>query len=244
MSNTLAIARRELQAYFYSPVAYVILAVFLAAAAGLYFFFIGGGFFVMGRASMRGFFMLAPWLFMVFGPAITMRLIAEERKSGTLEVLMTLPVTEWEVVVGKFLGAMSMVGVGLLFTLPIPFVVSGLAAEGFTFDWGPVIGGYAGMILLASSFIALGMFASALTKNQIQGFLYGIVITLFLVWILDMVAYAAPAWMAGFVQAISVTWRFENISRGVIDSRDVLFMLSLTVIGLKATAVALRAARQ
>ncbi len=100
------------------------------------------------------------------------------------------------------------------------------------------------MILLASSFIALGMFASALTKNQIQGFLYGIVITLFLVWILDMVAYAAPAWMAGFVQAISVTWRFENISRGVIDSRDVLFMLSLTVIGLKATAVALRAARQ
>ena len=169
MRTALAICKRELKTYFNSPIAYIVIGVFLLVAGWLYF----STLFLMGRASLRGFFGVAPVLFVVFGPAVTMRLIAEEKKSGTLELVMTMPVRIWELVLGKFLAAWAMVGVGLLFTLPYPLAVSSLVAEGTHFDWGPVWGGYLGLMLLSSSFLAMGLVASALSRNQIVGFILG-----------------------------------------------------------------------
>ncbi|MFY0579458.1 ABC transporter permease [Cystobacter fuscus] len=140
MGTTLAVARREFRSFFNSPVAYIVLGGFLLTAGWLYF----STLFVAGQASLRGFFGVAPVLFVVFAPAVTMRLIAEERKSGTLELLLTLPLNDWQVVTGKFLAALGMVGVGLLLTLPYPLSVAALTAPGASFDWGPVVMGYVG----------------------------------------------------------------------------------------------------
>lgn len=243
MQNTLSIARREFASYFHSPVAYVVLSIYLTAATALYFHMLGGGLFVAGAASMRTFFGVAPWLFMFLGPAIAMRLIAEERRSGTLEILMTLPVTESEVVAGKFFGAVGMLGVGLACTLPVPIVLSGLVAEGFTFDWGPVVGGYLGLLLLASAFLAIGMLASSLTRNQIVSFIVGLIFC-FAFTIMDTVAFVMPKDIAPFFQYLSATWHFENIARGVVDTRDVLFYLTLILIGLRASVTALKSVRK
>lgn len=243
MKNALTIARRELGTYFNSPVAYIVLGVYLIACLALFFFMMGGGVFVAGRASMRGFFGIQYWMFMVVAPAVTMRLIAEERRSGTLEILMTLPVQEWEVVVGKFLGALAMVSTGLAFTLPIPVALSTLTPAGVSFDWGPVIGGYLGTVLMASTFIAAGMWASALTRNQIVSFIIGLAICFALI-IIDNVAFFLPESFGALLQYLSVAYHFENISRGVIDTRDLVFYASMSGFGLWLTTGALRAARQ
>lgn len=243
MQNAITIARREFQTYFNSPVAYIVLGVYLIAICSLFFFILGGGVFVAGRASMRAFFSISPWLFMVVAPAVTMRLVAEERKSGTLEILMTLPLNDWEVVLGKFLGAMWMICVGLLFTLFVPLSLSSLTAENFTFDWGPVIGGYLGLVLMASTFVATGMWASALTRNQIVSFILGLAICFVLI-IIDSISFFLPESIGAIVQYLSVSFHFQNISRGVIDSRDLVYYFTMTAIGLRLTIGALRAARQ
>ena len=241
MQNALGIARRELSTYFNSPIAYIVLGVFLLVAGWLFFFF--SGFFIVGRASLRPFFSLAPVLFMFLAPAITMRLIAEERKSGTLEILLTLPVTEAEVVVGKFLAALGMVVFGLCFTFLYPLSVALLTAPGASMDWGPVVGGYLGLVLLASSFIAVGMWASAISKNQIVGFIVGLLLC-FVLWIIDKAAIVLPASLGQVFEYLSVTYHFENISRGVIDTRDILYYLSVTTTGLLLTVRTLAAVRQ
>ncbi len=241
MSHTLRIARRELAAFFNAPIAYIVLGVFLAAAGYLFFFF--SGLFIVGKASMRGFFGLAPVLFLFLAPAITMRLIAEERKSGTLEMLMTLPVKEWEVVAGKFLAALATVGVAMLFTLPYPFSLVAVTAPGVTFDWGPVIGGYVGVMLMASSFLAWGMWASAMNKNQIVGFIVGLALC-FALWIPDRIAIVLPESLAGIAQYLSVNYHFENIARGVIDTRDLFYYITVTAIGLIGTTRQLASVRQ
>ncbi len=240
MNNVVAIARRELRTYFNSPIAYIVLGVFLVTAAWLFFFY--SGLFIVGRATMRPFFSVAPLLFMLLAPAITMRLIAEERKSGTLESLLTLPVREWEVVVGKLAAAVGMVAIGLLFTLPFPVTVAVLTAPGFTFDWGPVIGGYAGLLLMASAFLSVGMWASAISKNQIVGFIAGLAVC-FVLWILDKATIILPAGLASIFEYLSVTYHFENFARGVFDSRDLLYYVSVTVVGVLLTVRALQSVR-
>jgi len=243
MSNILAIARRELRAYFNSPVAYVVLGVYLIAFAALFFFVIGGGIFVIGEASMRPILSISPWLFMIVAPAVTMRLLAEERKSGTFEVLMTLPVREFEVVLGKFLGAVGMLAVGIACTLPIPLSLAAITAGGFEFDWGPVLGGYLGLLLMASSFLAVGMWASAMTRNQIVSFIVGLGMCFVLV-MLDSSVFLLPESIAATVQYFSVVDHFDSISRGVLDSRDLVFYLSLTTAFLMLTVSSLQAARE
>ncbi len=243
MRNALTIARREFQTYFNSPVAYIVLGVYLIAICSLFFFVLGGGVFVAGRASMRSFFAISPWLFMVVAPAVTMRLIAEERKSGTLEVLITLPVRDWEVVLGKFLGAMWMIIVGLVFTLLVPISLSSLTAPKFVFDWGPVMGGYLGLLLMSSTFVATGMWASALTRNQIVSFIIGLAVC-FLLIIVDSFAFFLPDGLGAVLQYLSASYHFQNIARGVIDSRDLVYYFSMTAIGLRLTIGALRTARQ
>ncbi|MBI1948957.1 MAG: ABC transporter permease subunit [Deltaproteobacteria bacterium] len=241
MHNTLAIARRELTSYFHSPVAHVVLAVFLVVSGWLFFYF--SGLLIVGKASMRGFFALCPLLFMLFVPAITMRLIAEERKSGTFEGLMTLPVAEHEVVLGKFLAALSMMCVGLLCTFVYPVSLALIKAPGSALDMGPIIGGYLSAVLLLSSFIAFGMWASALSKNQIIAFILGLLLC-FALWIPDKAILILPASLGAAVQYLSVNYHFENIARGVIDVRDVLYYLTVTTIGLVLTTRTIAATRQ
>jgi gliding-associated putative ABC transporter substrate-binding component GldG len=241
MRNVLAIARRELRTYFNSPIAYIVLGVFLVTAGWLFFFY--SGLFIVGRASLRAFFSVAPLLFMLLSPAITMRLLAEERKTGTLESLLTMPVRESEVVLGKLLAAIGMVAVGLAFTFAFPITVAGLVAPGHAFDWGPVVGGYVGLLLLASAFLSIGMWASALSKNQIVGFIAGLAVC-FVLWILDKATVVLPQALAAVLEYLSVTHHFENFARGVVDSRDVLYYVSVAAIGVLLSVRALQRGRR
>jgi ABC-2 type transport system permease protein len=239
MGTALAVARREFKTYFQSPVAYIVLGVFLLVGGWLYF----STLFLAGVASLRGFFSLAPVLFVVFAPAVTMRLLAEERKGGTLELLLSMPVRDWEIVLGKFLAALGMVSVGLACTLPYAFSVSSLAVSGVSFDWGPVFAGYLGLVLLAGSFIAVGLWTSALSKNQIVAFIVGLMVC-FALYFVDKFAVLFPATLAEVLQYLSVDFHFDNIARGVIDTRDVLFYLSVTGVGLLLTTRSLAGVRQ
>jgi ABC-2 type transport system permease protein len=238
MNGALAIARREFKTFFNSPIAYIVLGGFLVLAGWLFF----GTLFLAGQASLRGFFGLAPVLFVVLVPAITMRALAEERKSGTLELLLTLPVPDWQVTVGKFLAALGMVAVGLACTLPYAFSVAALTGPGPAFDWGPVVAGYLGLLLLASAFIALGLWGSALSKNQIVGFIVGLLLC-FAFSFIDNFALLLPDALGQVLEFLSVDYHFENIARGVIDTRDLVFYLTLTALGLGLTTQALGAAR-
>lgn len=241
MKNVIRIARKELASFFNSPTGYVVLGVFLALSGSLYFFF--SPLFILNDASMRHFFGLMPVVFMFLAPAITMRLIAEERKSGTIESLLTLPVKEWEVVVGKYLAALAMVAVGVAFTVSYPISLSMITAEGVSLDWGPIAGGYIGTILLASGFIAVGMWASSLGKDQIVGFIVGLAIC-FLLWFPDQVAIFLPESLGEVLKYLSANHHFQNIGRGVIDTRDLLYYVTVTAIGLIATTRTLASVRK
>lgn len=239
MNTAMAICRKEFRTYFGSPIAYIVIGVFLLVGGWLYF----STLFLAGQATLRNFFGIAPVLFVVFAPAVTMRLFAEERKVGTIEVLLTMPVKDWEVVVGKYLAALSMVAVGLLWTLPYPISVASLASAGTKFDWGPVAAGYVGLLLMASSFLALGLFASAVSRNQIVGFILGLLLC-FAFYFVDKFAMLLPESLGEVLEYLSVDYHFENIARGVLDSRDLLFYVTLSVVGLTMTARSLGAVRQ
>lgn len=239
MNPTLAVAKREFKTFFASPIAYIVLGGFLLVSGWLYF----STLLIAGQASLRNFFGIAPVLFVVLVPAITMRSIAEERKAGTLELLLTMPIEDWQVVLGKFLAALGMVGVGLLWTLPYAFTVASLTATGAVFDWGPVAGGYLGLLFLASSFVALGLWASALSKNQIVGFIVGLIVC-FAFYFVDKFAALLPESLGQVLEYVSVDYHFENIARGVLDTRDLLFYGSLTTAGLLFTTRTLSATRQ
>lgn len=223
MRATLTIARREFKAYFNSPVAYIVITIFLALV-GIMFFV---PFFSQDRVSMRDFFSLAPFLFVFFAPAITMRLIAEERRSGTIELLITMPVRDVDVILGKFVASLGLLVVALLLTLPYAFTI----AQFGDLDWGPVWGGYVGLLLLGATFLAIGLMASSWTENQIVAF----VIALFLSMVflmLDRFLMFLPAWLSEGVEYLSFTAHFRNAARGVIDTRDVVFYLSFIVLGM------------
>lgn len=238
MKKALCIARRDFQAYFNSPTAYVVLGVFLLVLGYLFF----STLFLGGMASMRAFFSMAPVLLVVFGPAITMRLISEEKKSGTIEQLLTLPVTDTQVVLGKFMAALGIICMGFLFTIPYVVTVSLLLPSGASFDYGPVLGGYLGLVLLASSFLSLGLFASSLTKNQIIAFIIGLALCFFFYFV-DKFAILMPS-IGAILEYISVDYHFNNIARGVVDTRDLVFYLSLITFSLLLTERSLRSDRR
>lgn len=239
MSSVMAVARRELRTFFASPIAYIVLGGWLVLTG--WFFF--SPLFVAGEASLRGFFFWAPKFFLLLIPAITMRAIAEERKSGTLELLLTMPVQDWQVVVGKFFAALGMVAAGLLFTLPYALTVSSFTAPGAAFDWGPVLAGYVGLLLIAGAFIALGLWASALSKNQIVGFVIGLVVCLAFYFI-DKFAVLLPQGLGELIEYVSLDYHFESIARGVFDTRDLLFYVSVTAAGLVLTTQLISNIRQ
>jgi ABC-2 type transport system permease protein len=238
MNGALALARREFKTFFISPIAYIVLDGFLLLSGWLYF----STLFLAGQASLRNFFGVAPVLFVVLVPAITMRAVAEERKSGTLELLLTFPMDDWQITLGKFLASLGMVAVALACTFPYAFTVAALTGPGPSFDWGPVFAGYFGLLLLAASFIGLGLWGSALSKNQIVGLIVGLVLCFAFAFV-DKFAVLLPESLGQLLEFLSVDYHFDNIARGVIDTRDLVFYLSLTALGLTLTTRALSAAR-
>jgi ABC-2 type transport system permease protein len=218
IANTLTICRRELGAYFNSPVAYIVVTTFLLVSGYLFFAQV----FLMGEASLRDFFGLTPFIFIFFAPAVTMRLLAEEKRTGTFELLITMPVTDWEVVVGKFLGALGLMSVATLLTLAYPATLATMGK----LDWGAVAGGYIGLILLGASYIAIGLMASSWTRNQVVAFILAFAIT-FALYLAGKLIPVLPAWIAPIVDYVSLDAHFTNISKGVLDSRDIVYYLSL-----------------
>jgi ABC-2 type transport system permease protein len=225
MRNVMTIARRELKAYFNSPIAYIVIVVFLAISGSMFFFF--GPLFLAQQASMRYFFAVTPLLLVIFAPAVSMRLVAEELRSGTLELLTTLPVRDHEVILGKFLAGLTVICSALAMTLVYAFTVSSIG----DLDWGPVIGGYLGLVLCAAALIGIGLMTSAWSRNQIIAFIFALLICLTL-WLLDKITFFVPAGMSAVLEFLSIDFHFHNIARGVIDSRDLLYYLSLTAIAL------------
>jgi len=208
--------KKELMSYFNSPIAYIFIAVFLVVGNWLFF----KGFFIMGQASMRAYFDFLPWMFLFLAPAITMRLWAEEKRSGTIEFLLTLPVTDWQVVLAKFFSALAFMAIALLMSLTVPISVASLG----NLDWGPVIGGYIGSILLGAAYLALGLFISSLTKNQIIAFVLGLVISFsFFIIGVDFVLIGVPDFLAPIMKFMGLGGHFYNIAKGVIDTKDMIY---------------------
>lgn len=224
------IFRRELRSYFNSPVAYVVIVVFLAIVG----WFFSSNLFLMNVASMRVVFELVPLVFLFFIPAITMRLLAEEQKTGTLELLTTRPVRDSEIVLGKFLAAWALVAITLLPTL---LYVIALASLG-PLDVGPVLSGYIGLLLMAAVYIAIGIFASSLTENQIVAFIVSFLIILAL-FLLNKVLIYVPEGLASTFEFLGIDYHFSNIARGIIDSRNLIYFASLIGFSLLLATVSL-----
>ena len=218
--NVVTVARKEFKSYFDSPIAYIFITAFLLLVNFLFFW----TFFVAGQADMRPFFGTMPFVFLFFVPSITMRLWAEERKMGTLEILLTLPVEEKEVVLGKFLSSFAFLAVMLLLTFNVPLVVGSLGDP----DWGVVICGYLGTLLMGASYLAIGLFASSLSENQIVAFILAIVIGVGLLivgeWFFLMLV---PDLLVPLFSYLGMGTHFESLGRGVIDSRDIIYYLSI-----------------
>ena len=223
MRTTIAICSREFRAYFNSPVAYFVIAIFLVMVGILFFI----PFFTQDRVSMRDFFALVPFLLVFFAPAITMRLIAEERRSGTIEMLITMPIRDGEVILGKFFAAVGLFVVALILTLPYAISISQFG----NLDWGPVMGGYFGLVLLGAAYLALGLLASSWTENQIISFVIALFLSMFLLMV-DRFIQFLPTGIAQVVDYLSFGAHIRNASRGVIDSRDIVYFLSFTALAL------------
>ena len=235
MSQLPVIFKRELGSYFATPLAYVFTLIFLVLS-GVFTFYLGG-FYERGQADRIPFFSFHTWLYLFLIPAIAMRLWSEERKSGSIELLMTLPITRFEAVTGKFLAAWVFAGIALLLTFPMVITVNYLGQP----DNGAIATGYFGSWLLAGTFLAIGSCMSALAKNQVIAFILAVsVCFLFIVSGLPMVldAFAwAPQWLVDVVASLSFLIRFDSLSKGVIDLRDLLYFVTLIIVWLMATAI-------
>ena len=236
------IAKRELGAYFTSPVAYVFLVIFLLLTG--FFTFTAGSFFERGEASLAAFFGWHPWLFLVLVPAVGMRVWAEERRSGTIELLLTMPIAPWQAIVAKFLASWAFLAVALLLTFPAVITVNLLGSP----DNGIIAAGYLGSFLLAGTYLAITCMTSAMTRNQVVALILSVVICLFLILagfnpVTDLLArWGSPAFV-DTIAAFSVVTHFDGFQRGVIDARDLVFFLSVIGFALFATGVVIRGHR-
>ncbi|MCK5892939.1 MAG: ABC transporter permease subunit [Endozoicomonadaceae bacterium] len=236
MSSVNVIFRRELRSYFVTPLAYVYIVIFLMMI-GVFSFYLGH-FFERRQADLIAFFMFHPWLYLFLIPAVSMRLWAEERKTGTLELLLTLPITLGQAVLGKFLAAWIFTGLALLLTFPIWLTINYLGNP----DNGVILASYIGSWLMAGGFIAIGSCMSASTSNQVIAFILSVVVCfLFVVAgfpiVLDAFQLWAPASVVDAIGALSFLTHFEAISKGVLDLRDVLYFLIMMAAWLVATAI-------
>jgi ABC-2 type transport system permease protein len=242
--NIRTIAKRELLGYFASPVAYVVIVIFLLLTG--FFTFMLGGFFERGEATLTSFFVWHPWLYLFLVPAVGMRLWSEERRSGTMELLLTMPITPWQAIVGKFLASWLFLAIALALTFPIALTVNYLGSP----DNGVIIGSYVGSLLLAGSYLAVSCMTSAMTRNQVISFIVSVVICFLLI----LVGYppvtnflyqtlGMQQWLVETVAAFSVMTHFEGLQKGILDSRDLIFFLSIMVFSLFTTGVIIRGHR-
>lgn len=219
MANVKAIYLKELRAFFNSPMAYIFLVIF--AVVNGYFF--TNTFFLFGQSDMRALFNIVPLVYLFFIPAVAMGLIARERNIGTIEIINTLPLKTGEFVIGKFLAALTLILAALAVTL-IHFIT--LVNVGENVDTGAVISGYIGLALAGGLYAAVGTFASSLTENQVVAFIIGVFIVL-VFWLMDKMLIFVPSGLAGLVQYLAVDYHLSNISRGVIDTRNLVYFLSV-----------------
>lgn len=231
MTPIKTIALKEFKDYFISPIAYIVISFFLIVTG--WFFF--STFFIYGRADLRDFFALLPMTFSFFIPAVTMRMFAEEKNVGSYESLLTMPVSFSHIALGKFFAASAFAAAMLLPTLSYPLFISFIGDV----DLGPVAGGYLGAILLGGAYCSIGLFASALTRNQIIAFIIGCAMC-FTLAIIDRMLFFIPERLVPIVEYLSANAHFTNISKGIIDSRDLIYFASVIFIFIFSTDIAMK----
>jgi ABC-2 type transport system permease protein len=227
MKNINNIFKKEFKSYFFSPIAYIVISIFLLVVGWLFF----STFFLNRQANLSRFFSILPVTLAFIIPAVTMRLFSEEINIGSYEILLTMPVTFRDIIVGKFLAALAFVGVMLAPTVIYAVTVSFMGK----LDWGPVIGGYIGTLLLGASYCAIGILASSMTRNQVIAFITAMSICVFFTLLIDFLIFFLPNAFVGFFQYMSASFHFQNIAKGVVDSRDILYFLSVSFISLYGT---------
>src|SRR5438477_6372562 len=241
-ANIRTIAKRELGGYFASPVAYVFIVIFLLLCG--FFTFMLGGFFERREASLISFFVWHPWLYLFLVPAVGMRLWSEERRLGTMELLLTMPITAWQAIVGKFLASWAFLLLALVLTFPVVLTVNFLGNP----DNGVIFCAYVGSSLMAGAYLAISCITSAMTRTQVVSFIIAVVVCLFLILagfppVINFIQQLFSARAADFVSSLSVMTHFENFQKGILDSRDILFFLSVIGFSLFTTSVILRTHR-
>ncbi len=227
MNKTWIITKRELASFFDSLIAYVMIILFLGLS-GIFTWLVSSNIFVSQQASMGTFFGVAFWSLFFFIPAITMRMIAEENRAGTIELLITKAVTDWQIVIGKFLACLILVMIALVCTLPYYVTISQLG----NVDDGAVIGGYLGLTMLSAAYISIGLFASSMTQNQIVAILLALLISVFFHFLFDAIGGTLTGFFGELFNYLSIRTHFDSLSRGVIDSRDIIYFLSIIGLGL------------
>lgn len=227
MKKIWVITKKELKSFFDSLMAYIMIVVFLGFS-GFFTWLYGGDVFFVNQATLQSFFGIAYWTLFFFIPALTMKLIAEEKKTGTIELLLTKPITDWHVVTGKFLSTLLLIGITLALTLPYYITISKIGPV----DHGAVWSGYLGLMLMSATYISIGIFASSITNNQIISFLFALLIGLFFHIIFNVLASNFTGFLGEIFNYLSLSTHFESISRGVIDSKDIIYFLSIIFLGL------------
>jgi ABC-2 type transport system permease protein len=236
MSAITTVFKRELRSYFATPVAYVFIVIFLVLSSAFTFYL--GGLYERGQADLQPFFSFIPWLYLFLVPAVSLRLWSEERKSGTIELLLTLPITMWQAVMGKFLAAWTFIGIALALTFPLWITVNYLGDP----DNGVIFASYLGAFLMAGSFLAIGSCVSAATRNQVVAFILTVVACFLLVMagfplVLDAFRSWAPQGLVDAIAGLSFLTHFASISKGVIDLRDLLYFVLMIGFWLYASAI-------
>lgn len=234
MNKVWIITRRELASFFDSLIAYVMIILFLALS-GIFTWLVNTNVFFIGQASMQVFFSIAYWSLFFFIPAISMRMIAEENKAGTIELLITKAVSDSQIVWGKFLACFILVLIALVCTVPYYVTISQLG----NIDDGAVLGGYFGLLLLSASYISIGLFASSITQNQIVAFLLAIFVGIFFHWLFDVIGGTVGGFTGELFNYLSMSTHYSSMSRGVIDSRDLIYFGSVITLGVLLSQVML-----
>ena len=228
MKQSWIIARRELQSFFNSLLAYIMLVAFLGFTGFFTWLFGRGDVFFRGEASMDAFFGVAYWTLFFFIPALTMRLVAEEKNTGTIELILTKPVSDWQFVTGKFLSILVLIGISLALTLPYYITIASIGPV----DHGAVWTGYLGTILMSAAYISIGIFASSLTSNQIVSFLLALLIGIFFHILFGMIAQSFSGMLGNVINWFSISAHYQSVIRGVIDTKDIVFFCTIIFLGL------------
>jgi len=234
MKTIWLITKRELNSFFDSLTAYIMIVLFLGFS-GFFTWISGSDIFLVGQASLRSFFAIAYWTLFFFIPALTMRLIAEEKKTGTIELLLTKAVTDRQVILGKYLATLILISIALAFTFPYIITISKIG----NMDAGGVLCGYLALLLMSAAYSSIGIFTSSITNNQIVAFLSALFIGLFFHIIFEVIASGMSGMLGQITNSLSVTFHFESLSRGVVDSKDLVYFGSIIFLGLFFTEVSL-----